>query len=101
MLQFAAIDAPALPIHDSFIMHHGYASELEENMRRDFYEHCGRDINVKHEMVEEIVNNEDDNTEPKSCTFDAIIRGDKEHTQWTERSDLWFNTVDCQRKQYY
>ena len=28
MLQFAAIDAPALPIHDSFVIHHGYASEL-------------------------------------------------------------------------
>ena len=24
MLQFAHSDAPALPIHDSFVMHHGY-----------------------------------------------------------------------------
>ena len=94
MLQFAAIDAPALPIHDSFIMHHGYASELEENMRRGFYERFGRDINVKHEMVEEIINNEENDIELKSLTFDEIIEGDKERTQWTERSDLWFKTVN-------
>ena len=66
MLQFAAIDAPALPIHDSFIMHHGYASELEENMRRGFYERFGRDINVKHEIVKEVTHDEDDTDEPKS-----------------------------------
>ena len=94
MLQFAAIDAPALPIHDSFIMHHGYASELEENMRRGFYERFGRDINVKHEMVEEIINNEEDDIELKSLTFDEIIESNKERTQWTERSDLWFKTVN-------
>ena len=45
-------------------------------------------------MVEEIVNNEDDDTEAKSLTFDEIIGGDNEHTQWTERSDLWFKTVN-------
>ena len=94
MLQFVAIDAPALPIHDSFIMHLGYASKLEENMRRGFYERFGRDINVKHEMVEEIINYEEDDIELKSLTFDEIIEGDKERTQWTERSDLWFKTVN-------
>ena len=63
-------------------------------MRRGFYERFGRDINVKHEMVEEIVHNEDDDTEPKSLSFDQIIEGEKERTQWTERSDLWFKTVN-------
>ena len=33
MLHFAAMDAPALPIHDSFIMYHGFGGELEESMR--------------------------------------------------------------------
>ena len=94
MHQFAAIDAPALPIHDSFIMHHGYASELEENMRRGFYERFGRDINVKHEIVKEVTHNEDNTIEPKSLTVDEIREGDKERTQWTERSDLWFKTVN-------
>ena len=45
-------------------------------------------------MVEEIVDNEEDCIEPKSLTFDEIIEGDKERTQWTERSDLWFKTVN-------
>ena len=63
-------------------------------MRRGFYERFGRDINVKHEMVEEIVDNEEDDSELKSLTFDEIIEGDKERTQQTERSDLWFKTVN-------
>ena len=63
-------------------------------MRRGFYERFGRDINVKHEMVEEIVHNEEEDIELKSLTFDEIIEGDKERTQWTERSDLWFKTVN-------
>ena len=57
-------------------------------MRRGFYERFGRDINVMHEMVEEIINNEEDYIELKSLTFDEIIEGDKERTQWTEKSDL-------------
>ena len=63
-------------------------------MRRGFYERFGRDINVKHEIVEELVDNEEDDIELTSLTFDEIIEGDKERTQWTERSDLWFKTVN-------
>ena len=63
-------------------------------MRRGFYDRFGRDINVKHEMVEEIVDNEEDDSELKSLTFDEIIEGDKKRIQWTERSDLWFKTVN-------
>ena len=63
-------------------------------MRRGFYERFGRDINVKHEMVVKIINNEKDDIELKSLTFDEITEGDKERTQWTERSDLWFKTVN-------
>jgi len=44
MLHFTAMDAPALPVHDSFIMHHGYGGELEESMRRSFHERFGSDI---------------------------------------------------------
>ena len=45
-------------------------------------------------MVEEIVNNENDYSKIRSITFNEIIEGDKERTQWTERSDLWFKTVN-------
>lgn len=51
MLHFAAIDAPALPVHDSFIMHHGFGGELEEAMRRAFYDRFGGDIPTSDEML--------------------------------------------------
>ena len=35
-------------------MHHGYAGELEEAMRRSYYDKHGRDIGVKGDMIEEI-----------------------------------------------
>ena len=66
-------------------------------MRRGFYERFGRDINVKHEMVVKIINNEKDDIELKSLTFDKIIECDKERTQRPERSDLWFKTVNPYR----
>ena len=73
---------------NKFIMHHGYASKLEETMRHGFYERFSRDINVKHEMVEEIVHYKEDDIELKSLTFDELLEGNKELTQWTERSNL-------------
>ncbi len=36
MLQFQKMDAPTLPVRDSFIMHHGKGGELEEAIRRGF-----------------------------------------------------------------
>ena len=53
MLHFAKMDAPALPIHDSFIMHHGFSTygELEEAMRRAFYERFNKDIGVSRDLI--------------------------------------------------
>ena len=45
-------DAPALPIHDSFIMHHGFGGELEEAMRREFHNRLGGNIPTNDEMLE-------------------------------------------------
>ena len=53
MLYFAAMDAPALPVQNSFIMHHGYGGELEEAMRRTYYDRVGGDIPTSNEMLEE------------------------------------------------
>ncbi len=38
---------PCYPIHDSFIMHHGYQKELDEVMKDAFLELVGKPINVK------------------------------------------------------
>lgn len=40
MMHFAALDAPALPVHDNFILHYSYAQtgEVEEALRRAFFD---------------------------------------------------------------
>ena len=87
MLQFAAIDAPALPVHDSFIMHHGYGGELEEAMRRAFHERRGSDIPVKQEVITWSVS---DDSPPKSVSVDEILKSDAEYSQWNARNEAWF-----------
>ena len=87
MLQFAAIDAPALPVHDSFIMHHGYGGELEEAMRRSFHERRGSDIPVKQEVITWSVS---DDSPPKSVSVDEILENDAEYSQWNARNEAWF-----------
>jgi len=74
MPHFAAMDAPALPVHDSFIMHHGfsYEGELEEAMRRAFYDRFGGDIPVKGGMIIEIKAKDLD--EQPEMSFDEIIK---------------------------
>ena len=95
MLHFSAIDAPALPIHDSFVMHHGYAGELEESMRRTFYDRFGQDIKVKAEMIEEVKPKDDYPIgHPKfwqDISIEALLEGDKEYSQWQDRDDMWMS----------
>ena len=50
-------DAPCLPIHDSFIMHHIYgeaSGRLEETMRQVFRSIMGSDIGVRRELVQQV-----------------------------------------------
>jgi len=42
MLHFANMNIPILPVHDSFIMHHGYETELREIMDQAFTEVTGK-----------------------------------------------------------
>ena len=69
MLQFAKMDAPALPIHDSFIMHHGYGDKggLEEAMRRAYFERFNSSHSEKRDLVEKVTHDEirfDDEKKP-------------------------------------
>ena len=89
MLQFAKMDYPALPIHDSFIMHHafGNSGELEEAMRRAFYERFNRDIGISRELVtthsiSEINKNED---------LSDVFKADGPYSLYNKRNDLWFS----------
>ena len=86
MLQFADQNQVALPIHDSFIMRKGFAGDLEEAMRRAFYDEFQSDIPIKSEViVERIALFEEDGT-PR---IEAVTRDDTEHWQWYDRNTLW------------
>ena len=94
MLYFAGIDAPALPVHDSFILHHAYgeSGEVEEAMRRAFYEEVGEHIS---KIDEEILTwtyrkDEDDTAEAKTLDVAAIVSADDDVLQWRERHRLWY-----------
>jgi len=87
MLHFAAMDAPALPIHDSFIMHHGFGGELEEAMRREFHKRLGGDIPTSEEMLKWTPA---DNSPPKTVSVDENLDADKEYSKWQARNDAWF-----------
>ena len=93
MLHFSAMDAPALPIHDSFVMHHGYAGELEESMRRTFYDRFGKDIGIKSEIIEKVKPKDIDpnNIEWNDTSIEAILEGDKEYSEWKERDAMWLS----------
>jgi len=90
MLQFAKMDYPALPIHDSFITRHafGNSGELEEAMRRAFYDRFNRDIGISRELVtthsiSEINKNED---------LSDVFKSDGPYSLYNKRNDLWFSS---------
>jgi len=47
MLHFAKRHVPVLPVHDSFIMHHGYEEALRDVMTKAFKARTGSDIPIK------------------------------------------------------
>ena len=94
MLQFADKDIPILPIHDSFIMHHGYGylGELEDAMRRSYYDIFKSDIGIREEIVKEIrfdkVQSEE-KIEWDNIDFDHIMNADNDRSLWRDRNDDW------------
>ncbi len=94
MLQFAKMDAPALPIHDSFIMHHGFSTygELEEAMRRAFYERFNKDIGVSKDLVVQQESNIPiDKDGFVSLKIDDILNAENKYSQWRDRDDMWMS----------
>ena len=96
MMYYAKEDQPILPVHDSFIMHSafGESSELEESMRRAFYEHFKRDISIKGEIGTTLptihdenkpTNDDPTNLEWENTEIDYIVNYENEYTQWRDR----------------
>jgi hypothetical protein len=69
-------------------MHHGYGGELEEAMRRAFYDRFGGDIPISEEMIVEMTAKDPD--EQPEMSLDEIIKGEVEYSQWQERDDIWW-----------
>ena len=93
MLHFAEMDAPALPVHDSFIMHHGYAEsgEMEEAMRRAFHETFGESIKVSEEIIDwQYRKTQSDTDEFKPLSFEQILQADDDVSQWRHRHSEWY-----------
>jgi len=96
MLQFVAMDAPALPIHDSFIVHHAYAElgEIEEIMRRAFYEEMGEHISkVDTEILSwDYMKDDESKSVDSTLTFDEIIAADDDLSLWRQRHEFWYES---------
>ena len=54
LLHFAKRNIPILPLHDSFLMHHGFASELSEAMQKAFDKLVGGAVNVDQKLMERL-----------------------------------------------
>ena len=97
MLQFARMDYPALPVHDSFIMHHAFGndgskeeSELEEAMRRAFHDRFHRDIGISRELVvrQEMKDTSNKTREVKEG-LEELLDAESEYSLWKNRDDMW------------
>jgi len=98
ILQFANSDSPTLPIHDSFVMHHGYGDKggLEEAMRRTYFERFNSSLSEKRDLVEKVDHKKirlDDEKKPANngdgiIQVDDIINVDSEYSQWRDGDDI-------------
>jgi hypothetical protein len=80
MLHFQKMDAPALPVHDSFIMHHKYGGELGEAMWEGFHQRFGLDALPALPYEDQLDN----------PSVDDIIKGEVEYSQWQQRDRMWW-----------
>ena len=95
MLRFVSMDAPALPVHDSFIVHHAYAEsgEIEEIMRRAFYDEMGEHISkVDTEILSWTYRKSDNANLTTSPSVDEIIAADHDLSLWRHRHQLWYES---------
>ena len=101
MLKFANSDAPALPIHDCFVMNHGYGDKvgLEEAMRRAYFERFNTSLSEKEDLVEKVIHDkirvdEDKtfiNNDNGTIEVDDIINADSEYSEWRDRDRMWMS----------
>ena len=94
MLQFAKMDYPALPVHDSFIMYHTFGNngELEEAIRRAFHDRFHKDIGVSRELVDRVANNFTINkSQEVTVNPRDLVNKKSEYFLWKAREDMWMS----------
>ena len=69
-------------------MHNGYGGNLEEAMRRGFYERFNSDIPVKEEIIEALPALPLEE-QPDHLSVDDITKVKVEYSQWQERDRIW------------
>jgi hypothetical protein len=84
LLHFAKHYIPCLPIHDSFIMHHGFKAELDDEMRKAFREVTGQEGAIKAEDREE----REPGIHIVTSDFDELL--DQLDTGYNDRLGAWF-----------
>jgi len=67
-------------------MRQGFAGDLEEAMRRAFYDEFQSDIPIKQEVIIERTALFDEQGNPRT---DEVIRDDREHSQCYDRNTMW------------
>ena len=77
LLNFANRNIPVLPVHDSFIMHHGYFDELTKMMKKAFNEVVGGSINIDQKLVERLpsLNHENSTDDDLQDIVDLLAQG--------------------------
>ena len=96
MLHYMNSDSPALPVHDSFVLHHAEGSygKLEEVMRRAYYERFKSDIKVsKKIVVEQFSDVPTDKDGFLSMEVEDILNAEKEYSQWRDRDRAWLSKL--------
>lgn len=91
MLHFAKQDIPVYPVHDSFIMHHGYRDELKDVMATAFRDRFDREIGITVEAVD--WGYLKPTSQPEHLDIHVIVKSSNNVSQWRKRNDLWFQRL--------
>ena len=80
MLHYTNLDSPALPVHDSFVLHHAEGSygKLEEIIRRAYCDRFKSDIKVcKKIIIEQVSDVPTDKDGSISIKVEDILEAEK------------------------
>ena len=99
MMHFAALDAPSLLVHNSFVLHHSYAQtgEVEEALRRAFFDELyGHTTKGDTEILSWSCRKDDDDVAAVKSLAAGIAKNDDDglslsrsrHNVWHERNVL-------------